>query len=100
MFLLSLQMPKGSDEKWAQKLYKQHLKTSKHFSKPRMSNMGFIIHHFADLVEYDTNGFVEKNRDTINDEHLSLLKASEVSYGLIPLEDIGNEWVAGYNEFF
>lgn len=41
--------------------------------------MGFIIHHFADMVEYDTNGFVEKNRDTINDEHLSLLKASEVS---------------------
>ncbi|XP_048581655.1 unconventional myosin-Va isoform X2 [Nematostella vectensis] len=70
-------MPKGSDSQWAQKLYKQHLQKSKHFSKPRMSNLAFVIHHFADHVEYFVSGFVEKNRDTVNDEHLALLRASE-----------------------
>ncbi|XP_068711585.1 unconventional myosin-Va-like isoform X2 [Montipora foliosa] len=69
-------MPKGSDSSWIQKLYKNHLK-KKHFSKPRMSETAFIVHHFADDVEYEVRGFVEKNRDTINQEHLAILKASE-----------------------
>ena len=72
-------MPKGSDEAWALKLYKQHLKTSDHFIKPRMSEKAFIIRHYADDVIYDCDGFVEKNRDLINEEHINLLCASEVS---------------------
>lgn len=44
------QMPKGSDDSWAQKLYNTHLKKSDHFQKPRLSNKAFIIHHFADRV--------------------------------------------------
>ena len=43
-----------------------------------MSEKAFIVHHYADDVIYDCNGFVEKNRDLINNEHLLLLKASEV----------------------
>lgn len=43
------QVPKGTDENWAQKLYKQH-SVSAHFQKPRMSNVSFIIVHFADKV--------------------------------------------------
>ena len=70
-------MPKGSDSSWIQKLYKQHLK-KQHFSKPRLSQTAFIVHHFADDVEYEANGFVEKNRDAVNQEHLAILKASEV----------------------
>ena len=73
-------MPKGSDAQWAQKLYKQHIPKSKHFVKPRMSDKAFIIRHYADDVIYDCNQFVEKNRDSINEEHLSLLKASQVSH--------------------
>lgn len=45
-----LQMPKGSDDSWAQKLYNTHLKTCALFEKPRMSNRAFIIQHFADKV--------------------------------------------------
>lgn len=44
------QMPKGSDDSWAQKLYNTHLKTCSLFEKPRMSNRAFIIQHFADKV--------------------------------------------------
>ena len=71
-------MPKGSDGSWARKLYKQHLGKAQHFAKPRMSDIAFIIRHYADDVIYDCDGFVDKNRDTVNEEHLSLLRASEV----------------------
>jgi len=70
-------MPKGSDGSWARKLYKQHLGKAQHFAKPRMSDVAFIIRHYADDVIYDCDGFVDKNRDTVNEEHLSLLRASE-----------------------
>uniref|UniRef100_A0A8C1QKK6 Myosin VAb n=1 Tax=Cyprinus carpio TaxID=7962 RepID=A0A8C1QKK6_CYPCA len=70
-------MPKGSDESWAQKLYNTHLKKSSHFEKPRMSNKAFIILHFADKVEYQCDGFLEKNKDTVNEEQINVLKASK-----------------------
>ncbi|XP_077944663.1 unconventional myosin-Vb isoform X5 [Gasterosteus aculeatus] len=69
-------VPKGTDENWAQKLYKQH-SVSAHFQKPRMSNVSFIIVHFADKVEYQSEGFLEKNRDTVYGEQINILKASE-----------------------
>ncbi|XP_051979039.1 unconventional myosin-Va isoform X1 [Xyrauchen texanus] len=70
-------MPKGSDDSWAQKLYNTHLKKSSHFEKPRMSNKAFIIQHFADKVEYQCDGFLEKNKDTVNEEQINVLKASK-----------------------
>ncbi|KAL2088781.1 hypothetical protein ACEWY4_015680 [Coilia grayii] len=70
-------MPKGSDDSWAQKLYNTHLKTCALFEKPRMSNRAFIIKHFADKVEYQCEGFLEKNKDTVNEEQINVLKASK-----------------------
>ncbi|XP_070845073.1 unconventional myosin-Vb [Chaetodon trifascialis] len=69
-------VPKGTDQNWAQKLYKQH-SSSAHFQKPRMSNTSFIIIHFADEVEYQCEGFLEKNRDTVYEEQINILKASQ-----------------------
>ncbi|KAM4596555.1 unconventional myosin-Va isoform 1-T1 [Fundulus diaphanus] len=70
-------MPKGSDDSWAQKLYNTHLKTCSLFEKPRMSNRAFIIQHFADKVEYQCEGFLAKNKDTVNEEQINVLKASK-----------------------
>ncbi|XP_022055236.1 unconventional myosin-Va isoform X2 [Acanthochromis polyacanthus] len=70
-------MPKGSDNSWAQKLYNTHLKTCSLFEKPRMSNRAFIIQHFADKVEYQCDGFLEKNKDTVNEEQINVMKASK-----------------------
>ncbi|XP_068447209.1 unconventional myosin-Va [Clinocottus analis] len=72
-------MPKGSDESWVQKLYDQHLTSKKqpHFQKPRMSNSAFIILHFADAVQYECDGFLGKNRDTVFEELINILKASQ-----------------------
>ncbi|XP_060734395.1 unconventional myosin-Va isoform X2 [Tachysurus vachellii] len=70
-------MPRGSDDSWAQKLYNTQLKTCALFEKPRMSNKAFIIQHFADKVEYQCEGFLEKNKDTVNEEQINVLKASK-----------------------
>nr|XP_060617232.1 unconventional myosin-Vb isoform X1 [Anolis sagrei ordinatus] len=69
-------VPKGTDQNWAQKLYDRH-GSSQHFQKPRMSNISFIVAHFADKVEYQCDGFLEKNRDTVYEEQINILKASK-----------------------
>uniref|UniRef100_A0A673ZRS2 Myosin VB n=1 Tax=Salmo trutta TaxID=8032 RepID=A0A673ZRS2_SALTR len=69
-------VPKGTDQNWCQKLY-DRLSSSVHFQKPRMSNTSFIVIHFADKVEYQCDGFLEKNRDTVYEEQINILKASK-----------------------
>uniref|UniRef100_A0A670K3L9 Myosin VA n=1 Tax=Podarcis muralis TaxID=64176 RepID=A0A670K3L9_PODMU len=71
-------MPKGSDNSWAQKLYNTHLNKSVLFEKPRMSNKAFIVQHFADKVEYQCEGFLEKNKDTVYEEQIKVLKSSKL----------------------
>uniref|UniRef100_A0A667Z492 Myosin VAb n=1 Tax=Myripristis murdjan TaxID=586833 RepID=A0A667Z492_9TELE len=80
-------MPKGSDDTWAQKLYNTLLKQKAHFDKPRLSNRAFIIHHFADKVEYQCEGFLEKNKDTVNEEQINVLKMSKFDLLLKLFED-------------
>ncbi|XP_019389108.1 PREDICTED: unconventional myosin-Va isoform X10 [Crocodylus porosus] len=75
-------MPKGSDGSWAQKLYNTHLNKCALFEKPRMSNKAFIIQHFADKVEYQCEGFLEKNKDTVYEEQIKVLKSSK--FKLLP----------------
>ncbi|KAK5870082.1 hypothetical protein PBY51_024743 [Eleginops maclovinus] len=72
-------MPKGSDESWVRKLYDQHLSRQPHphFQKPRMSNNAFVVLHFADTVQYECDGFLGKNRDTVFEELINILRASQ-----------------------
>lgn len=68
-------LPSGSDETWVEKLY-QHFNTSQHdkfFKKPRFGKTSFIVNHYAMEVSYESEGFIEKNRDTVPDEHLEVL---------------------------
>lgn len=71
-------LPAGSDEQWAEKLYQNLAKppSDKVFKKPRFGNNKFIISHYALDVPYDTEGFVEKNRDTVSDGQKDTLKNS------------------------
>uniref|UniRef100_A0A803SP09 Myosin motor domain-containing protein n=1 Tax=Anolis carolinensis TaxID=28377 RepID=A0A803SP09_ANOCA len=80
-------VPKGTDQNWAQKLYDRH-GSSQHFQKPRMSNISFIVVHFADKVEYQCDGFLEKNRDTVYEEQINILKASKVRQTKIWLDNV------------
>ncbi|KAL1140391.1 hypothetical protein AAG570_000323 [Ranatra chinensis] len=68
-------MPKGSDSSWADKLYSKCTKYS-HFVKPRFGTSSFLIKHFADKVDYDVSGFLEKNRDTVIEEQVNVLRNS------------------------
>jgi len=79
ILLLYNQIPNGSNRNWCHKVCDMHAGKSKHFEKPRLSQTSYIIVHFADRVEYQIEGFLEKNRDTVLDEQIRLLKASTVS---------------------
>ncbi|CCE65834.1 hypothetical protein TPHA_0N00540 [Tetrapisispora phaffii CBS 4417] len=72
-------LPAGSDESWTQKLYQTLDKppTDKVFSKPRFGQTKFVVSHYALDVSYDVEGFIEKNRDTVSDGHLEVLKATK-----------------------
>uniref|UniRef100_A0A8D3AIB8 Methyl-CpG binding domain protein 3b n=1 Tax=Scophthalmus maximus TaxID=52904 RepID=A0A8D3AIB8_SCOMX len=89
-------MPKGSDESWVRKLYDQHLssKPQQHFQKPRMSNSAFIVLHFADTVQYECEGFLDKNRGTVFEELVNILKASQLVAELFQQQDVDVSTVA------
>ncbi|KAK9456339.1 P-loop containing nucleoside triphosphate hydrolase protein [Dipodascopsis uninucleata] len=72
-------LPSGSDESWINKLY-TNFDVDKHknyFKKPRFGKSAFTIHHYAMDVTYESAGFIEKNRDTVPDEHMDLLLATK-----------------------
>ncbi|XP_046984873.1 unconventional myosin-Va [Schistocerca americana] len=66
-------MPKGTDASWTEKLYNK-CSSFNHFAKPRFGNLAFIIHHFADNVTYQSHGFLEKNKDTVLEDQISVIK--------------------------
>ncbi|XP_023938107.2 unconventional myosin-Va [Bicyclus anynana] len=68
-------VPQGSDQGFVSKLHDKCAKYP-HFMKPRFGNAAFIIKHFADNVEYQCGGFLEKNRDTVLEEQLECIKSA------------------------
>ncbi|KAH1120968.1 hypothetical protein J1N35_004128 [Gossypium stocksii] len=64
--------PNSTDFTLANKL-KQHLHSSPYFKGDR--GRAFGVRHFAGEVLYDTNGFLEKNRDSLNSELVQLLSS-------------------------
>ncbi|XP_027170682.1 myosin-2 isoform X1 [Coffea eugenioides] len=64
--------PKATDLTLADKL-KQHLDANRCFKGERGG--AFIIRHYAGEVLYDTNGFLEKNRDPIHSDTIQLLSS-------------------------
>jgi myosin-5 len=59
--LIISQVPKATDDTFAITMYNQ-LATKKHFAKPRLSNVAFIVKHYIDDVTYQVSGFLEKNK--------------------------------------
>jgi myosin-5 len=75
-------LPAGTDASFLQKLYAQISKpeTKDVFKKPRFGNTAFTIAHYALDVTYEAEGFLEKNRDTVPDEHMTLLASTKNSF--------------------
>lgn len=72
-------LPAGNDESWVEKMYQNLDKppTNKYFKRPRFGQTKFVVSHYALDVTYDIDGFIEKNRDTVGEGHLDVLKNSE-----------------------
>ncbi|XP_038685898.1 myosin-2 [Tripterygium wilfordii] len=64
--------PKATDLTFANKL-KQHLSTNPCFKGDR--GRAFGVHHYAGEVQYDTNGFLEKNRDLLHSDFIPILSS-------------------------
>ncbi|KAH9802874.1 Myosin-2 [Citrus sinensis] len=64
--------PKATDLTFANKL-KQHLGSNSCFKGER--GRAFSIRHYAGEVPYDTNGFLEKNRDPLQTDIIQLLSS-------------------------
>ncbi|CAO3661347.1 unnamed protein product [Rhizopus stolonifer] len=75
-------LPSGSDQGFVQKLYTNFDNPGfkKYFKKPRFSNTAFTIAHYALDVQYEAENFIDKNKDTVPDEHLSLLQNAEFDF--------------------
>ncbi|WZY69758.1 hypothetical protein YC2023_001998 [Brassica napus] len=65
--------PKATDTTFANKL-KHHLKANSCFRGERRGH-GFRVSHYAGEVLYDTNGFLEKNRDPLHVDLIQLLSS-------------------------
>uniref|UniRef100_A0A803LAF0 Myosin-6-like n=1 Tax=Chenopodium quinoa TaxID=63459 RepID=A0A803LAF0_CHEQI len=71
--------PRSTHETFAQKLY-QTFKNHKRFSKPKLARSDFTVCHYAGDVTYQTELFLDKNKDYIVAEHQALLSASRCSF--------------------
>ncbi|RJE16494.1 class V myosin, partial [Aspergillus sclerotialis] len=71
----------GSDEQFATKLHHNFAADKqKFYKKPRFGRSAFTICHYAVDVTYESDGFIEKNRDTVPDEHMEVLRNSSSSF--------------------
>lgn len=75
-------LPAGTDASFLQKLHNQLDKPNFKdvYKKPRFGSSAFAIAHYAVDVTYETEGFLEKNRDTVPDEHLNLLASTKNAF--------------------
>ncbi|KAF8560908.1 hypothetical protein P879_09778, partial [Paragonimus westermani] len=75
-------VPKASDQTFMAKLYENHLGKSPNFTKPKPPKAGhkeahFELHHYAGSVPYTITGWLEKNKDPLNDTVVTLLGGSK-----------------------
>ena len=73
--------PKATDKSFAEKLVSNHLGKTPVFIKPKPPKSGqaeahFAIVHYAGTVSYNLSGWLEKNKDPLNDTLVDLLKKS------------------------
>lgn len=74
--------PKASDKTFLAKLYENHEKKSKNFGKPKPKKDAkyephFEIYHYAGTVQYNCNGWLDKNKDPIQECVVELMQQSK-----------------------
>uniref|UniRef100_A0A671VVR9 Myosin heavy chain, fast skeletal muscle-like n=1 Tax=Sparus aurata TaxID=8175 RepID=A0A671VVR9_SPAAU len=74
--------PKATDSSFKNKLYDQHLGKNKAFEKPKpakgKAEAHFSLVHYAGTVDYNISGWLDKNKDPLNDSVIQLYQKSPV----------------------
>ncbi|XP_012581160.1 PREDICTED: unconventional myosin-VIIa isoform X1 [Condylura cristata] len=68
--------PKGTDTTMLHKLNSQHKLNSNYIPPKNNHDTQFGINHFAGVVYYESQGFLEKNRDTLHGDIIQLVHSS------------------------
>ena len=68
--------PKATDLSYLEKCHYNHA-LNELYSRPRMNSMEFGIKHYAGQVWYNVEGFLDKNRDTLRYDVMSLMISSK-----------------------
>ncbi|XP_058519625.1 unconventional myosin-VIIa isoform X2 [Ochotona princeps] len=68
--------PKGTDATMLHKLNSQHKLNTNYIPPKNAHETQFGINHFAGVVYYETQGFLEKNRDTLHGDIIQLVHSS------------------------
>ncbi|KAL2002862.1 hypothetical protein VTN02DRAFT_5699 [Thermoascus thermophilus] len=68
-------MPKATDKSFTEKLHSLWDRKSPKYRASRLSQ-GFVLTHYAAEVEYNTDNWLEKNKDPLNDNITRLLASS------------------------
>uniref|UniRef100_A0A6I8MZY4 Myosin heavy chain 3 n=1 Tax=Ornithorhynchus anatinus TaxID=9258 RepID=A0A6I8MZY4_ORNAN len=72
--------PKATDTSFKNKLYDQHLGKSANFQKPKptkgKAEAHFALIHYAGTVDYSVSGWLEKNKDPLNETVVGLYQKS------------------------
>ena len=72
-------MPKATDKTFVEKLSGLWKGKSAKYEVPRF-NSGFILSHYAGKVEYNVDGWLDKNKDPLNENTTKLLANSTFKY--------------------
>lgn len=74
--------PKATDGSFKNKLYDQHLGKNIIFQKPKpakgKAEAHFSLMHYAGTVDYNISGWLEKNKDPLNDTVVQLYQKASL----------------------
>ncbi|XP_070580048.1 myosin heavy chain, striated muscle-like isoform X2 [Ptychodera flava] len=95
--------PKATDKTFLDKMIAQHKGKSTNFGVPSLGGKKkekdheehFLIHHYAGSVPYNVDGWLEKNKDPLNENCVDLFKKSTNGMLATLWEDYGTAASAG-----
>uniref|UniRef100_A0A670JP18 Myosin heavy chain 4 n=1 Tax=Podarcis muralis TaxID=64176 RepID=A0A670JP18_PODMU len=87
--------PKATDTSFKNKLYEQHLGKCKNFEKPKpgkgKAEAHFALVHYAGTVDYNISGWLDKNKDPLNESVIQLYQKSSMKTLALLFADQGKK---------
>ncbi|CAM9733785.1 unnamed protein product [Bubo scandiacus] len=91
--------PKATDTSFKNKLYDQHLGKSANFQKPKpakgKAEAHFSLVHYAGTVDYNISGWLDKNKDPLNETVVGLYQKSSMKTLALLFASTGAEAESG-----